>query len=284
MLKIYLTETEDIGIAKQLFTEYLEFLEKEFQPEFYATDIVNLGKYNIYLKLLVDGVTGRPFSAVTMPPFEGPKESHRDEIIEYSRNKYSSNRKDVEERIAKWTGSFVLKDQKQGSNVMMYDAKCQKCGKWTKVPFKPEPGKRLFCKTCLKELEAQRAERSGRNNNTNDRQDYNQSQNSPQTQNQNQNQSQNQNHEPENRGGEMSLGKLLTKKPVSFSRSRRNNNNANQKKEVNKNELQQALRESQQSENEQSQSCSQSEREVYESGQQSVQRKGKIIPGQTVKF
>ncbi|HEB01417.1 MAG TPA: DUF87 domain-containing protein, partial [Candidatus Portnoybacteria bacterium] len=33
-----------------------EFLEKEFEPEFNMNDLVNLTKYNVYLKLMIDGV------------------------------------------------------------------------------------------------------------------------------------------------------------------------------------------------------------------------------------
>ena len=40
-----------------------DFLEKEFGPEFTAQDLVNLPNYHIYLKLMIDGVTSRPFSA-----------------------------------------------------------------------------------------------------------------------------------------------------------------------------------------------------------------------------
>ncbi len=47
-----------------------EFLEKEFEPEFTPQDIVNLPNYNIYLKLMVDGITSRPFSATTLPPIK----------------------------------------------------------------------------------------------------------------------------------------------------------------------------------------------------------------------
>ena len=46
-----------------------EFLEKELEPEFNPQDMINLPNYNIYLKLMVNGVTSRPFSAITLPPF-----------------------------------------------------------------------------------------------------------------------------------------------------------------------------------------------------------------------
>jgi hypothetical protein len=49
-----------IGLADALV------LEKEFHPEFAATDLVNLPNYHIYLKLMIDGVVSKPFSAVTL--------------------------------------------------------------------------------------------------------------------------------------------------------------------------------------------------------------------------
>ncbi len=42
-------------------------LEKEFHPEFSAHDLVNLPNYHVYLKLMIDGVASKPFSAVTLP-------------------------------------------------------------------------------------------------------------------------------------------------------------------------------------------------------------------------
>ena len=44
-----------------------EVMEKEFYPEFFATHLVNLPNYHVYLKLMVDGVVSKPFSAVTLP-------------------------------------------------------------------------------------------------------------------------------------------------------------------------------------------------------------------------
>jgi hypothetical protein len=44
-----------------------EFLEQEFAPEFTQEDLVNLPKYKIYLKLMIDGVTSNSFSASSRP-------------------------------------------------------------------------------------------------------------------------------------------------------------------------------------------------------------------------
>lgn len=85
-----------------------ELLEKEFMPEFEATDIVNLGFRQIYLKLMIDGVTSHSFSAMTMDTIAKPAVSHRDEVIEYSRSMYAKPRAGVEEEISKWRTPLIL--------------------------------------------------------------------------------------------------------------------------------------------------------------------------------
>src|SRR5581483_9660075 len=77
-----------------------EFLEKEFMPEFLQTDLVNLAKANIYIKLMIDGIASRPFSAETIPPQHTPLNSYRDVIIKNSRERYGTTRAVVESRIA----------------------------------------------------------------------------------------------------------------------------------------------------------------------------------------
>ncbi len=82
-----------------------EFLEKEFDPVFTMNDIVNLPKYHIYLKLMIDGVAADAFSATTLPPVnEGHTYGQEKAIIEYTRKMYASKRADVERRIAVWSG------------------------------------------------------------------------------------------------------------------------------------------------------------------------------------
>ena len=82
-----------------------EFLEPEFMPEFLQQDLVNLAKHNIYLKLMIDGVSSRPFSATTLPPLKGPLVSQRDVIIANSQQKYGTVRSIVEQRIASEWGA-----------------------------------------------------------------------------------------------------------------------------------------------------------------------------------
>ena len=79
-----------------------EFLEKEFAPALLAEDLVNLGIYQIYIKLMIDGVTSAPFSAVTIPPIECPAVSYREQVIAYSRDTFARPREVVENEIKEW--------------------------------------------------------------------------------------------------------------------------------------------------------------------------------------
>lgn len=45
-----------------------EFLEREFRPEFGVEDLIGLPNHHVYLKLLIDGVVSRPFSAEVERP------------------------------------------------------------------------------------------------------------------------------------------------------------------------------------------------------------------------
>lgn len=77
-------------------------LAKQFAPVFSPEDLVALEKHHIYLKLMIDGMESRPFSASTLPPI-ARHEGHRQAIIEASRRRYAPKTvQEVEERIAKW--------------------------------------------------------------------------------------------------------------------------------------------------------------------------------------
>lgn len=79
-----------------------EVLEKEFAPQFTMEDLVNLGLFQIYLKLMIDGVSSSPFSAATLPQIDRPIISYKKEIIEYSRSHYANPRDVVEDNIRAW--------------------------------------------------------------------------------------------------------------------------------------------------------------------------------------
>ncbi len=79
-----------------------EVLEKEFAPEFTAEDIVNLGFAQIYLKLMIDGISSHPFSATTLPPIAQPEVSNVNKVIEESRKQFAKDRAVVEKDISDW--------------------------------------------------------------------------------------------------------------------------------------------------------------------------------------
>jgi hypothetical protein len=92
-------------ISFRLGAEDAQFLEREFLPEFSAQDFTNLPKYNIYLKLTVNGVAARPFSAITLPPPQKTEESNKEKIIKVARERYATPREIIEEKISRWTGA-----------------------------------------------------------------------------------------------------------------------------------------------------------------------------------
>lgn len=73
-----------------------EHLEKIFEPKFMATDLVNLGQYQIYLTLMIDGIGSQPFSAVTLPSLDKPHVSYKEMAIAASRRNFTGKRDVVE--------------------------------------------------------------------------------------------------------------------------------------------------------------------------------------------
>jgi len=147
-------------IAFRVGAEDAEYLEKEFAPEIFATDFVNLTKYNVYLKLMIDGISSRPFSAQTLLPFDPLAESNKEKIIRASREKYGVPRASIEEKITLWVGELKetpVRQEKPASTVL-YDAQCASCGKWTKVVFPPDGTRPVYCKTCLKKIRPEPAQ------------------------------------------------------------------------------------------------------------------------------
>jgi len=147
-------------VTFRIGAEDAETLEPEFSPEFEAQDLVNLAKYNIYLKLMIDGISSRAFSATTLPPLPYPDKNFKETIINVSRERYGTPRNKIEEKIIKWSGNLELpgKAKEEVSSqsgpshqAELYEALCSKCGKWTHVVFKPDGVRPVYCKNCLKE-------------------------------------------------------------------------------------------------------------------------------------
>jgi len=76
-----------------------ETLKTIFEPTFYAEDLVNLGRFQIYLTLMIDSIGSQPFSANTLPAVEEPPKSFAERIVERSREQFGRSRTSVEEII-----------------------------------------------------------------------------------------------------------------------------------------------------------------------------------------
>jgi len=77
-----------------------EYLATELDP-FTEADLVNLDKYNIYLKLAIDGITSPAFSAMTLAPPKD-RQGHKEKIVSQSQERYAKPRDFVEEKITQW--------------------------------------------------------------------------------------------------------------------------------------------------------------------------------------
>lgn len=167
-----------------------EFLEKEFGPQFTAVDLVNLPKYHMYLKLMIDGLISEPFSATGLPPLM-PEEltGNKEKIIAVSRERYSRERASVEDKISRWaesmreereeervsarddrrddrrsTGMNMRRKQqprrdfdrqpqaRRDANTPLYEATCSQCSKIVQVGFKPDGSRPIYCDDCFQQF------------------------------------------------------------------------------------------------------------------------------------
>jgi len=76
-----------------------ETLEPIFSPPFMAPDLVNLGAYQVYLTLMIDGAGSQPFSASTLPPVKTPDKSHKHMVIKRSQENYCCTREEAEQLV-----------------------------------------------------------------------------------------------------------------------------------------------------------------------------------------
>ncbi len=148
-----------------------EFVENEFSPEFNVNDLVGLGFAQIYLKLMIDGFTSRPFSATTLPPQSQPEKSSREKIIRISRERYGGlPRREVEEKIARWSGviettaEFKKPEKKKEPSAAsvprplapsVFVDRCWDCGKQVELNFKPDGVRPVYCQECLVRVRSQ---------------------------------------------------------------------------------------------------------------------------------
>ncbi len=135
------------------------FMESEFMPRFLPEDIINLPKYGIYLKLMIDGVTSQPFSATPLPANSQKTES-AERVIAQSRERYAGKRQEIEDHVAVWSGfdpnidvgealAKVAKEKKEAKKAaFMHEYTCAKCGKLFSLPVELDKSRPIYCDDC----------------------------------------------------------------------------------------------------------------------------------------
>ena len=124
-------------IAFRVGPEDGEVIEKLFAPTFYADDIVNLGRFEIYLSLMIDGIGSQPFSASTLPPIPKSDIDFTDEVIESSRKLYGNSRDQVSKNILEWIEKEYQSQKqkkKQDKNAAKWEEKKKRPGWVDKKP------------------------------------------------------------------------------------------------------------------------------------------------------
>ncbi|PJE76509.1 hypothetical protein COV05_04030 [Candidatus Uhrbacteria bacterium CG10_big_fil_rev_8_21_14_0_10_48_16] len=155
------------------------FMEAEFMPRFTPEDIINLPKYNIYIKLLIDGVTSQPFSAITLPPIAQITNSAQ-KVIKISRERYAQPRSAIEDKILVWSGMAnadvdemmkVAEQKKQASTQASggkprFEYNCTRCNTEVVLPVELDRSRPIYCDDCITIV---REERKGKKGKTSDR-------------------------------------------------------------------------------------------------------------------
>jgi tRNA isopentenyl-2-thiomethyl-A-37 hydroxylase MiaE len=115
-----------------------EIFEKEFAPVFVMDDFVNLSAYQIYLRLMIDGVGTKPFSAHTLDPIRQPAHSYQQAVLAHSRSTYAKLKFEAEEEIARFYEPVIKEEKKK--ELSEYKKQEQRKDQYQdqKKPFKTE--------------------------------------------------------------------------------------------------------------------------------------------------
>ncbi|MCR4314504.1 MAG: type IV secretion system DNA-binding domain-containing protein [Candidatus Uhrbacteria bacterium] len=148
------------------------WMETEFMPRFTPEDVINLPKYNVYLKLLIDGVTSQPFSAITLPPIS-QKTGSEQKVIKISRERYAKPRAEIEQKVLQWSGmedadvDELLKeaaDKKKAakdSKKPRFEYTCSRCGSEVVLPVELDRSRPIYCDDCIAIVRDERKGKKG---------------------------------------------------------------------------------------------------------------------------
>lgn len=99
-------------VSFQVGFDDADYLYKQYGEEVTATDLVSLSKYTAYSRLLIDGMPSKTFSMETMPPPKlSVEEGRREKIIKMARERYSTSRAVVEDKIRRWSEGAKIENE-----------------------------------------------------------------------------------------------------------------------------------------------------------------------------
>ncbi len=90
-------------ICFRIGVEDAEIMAKEFAPVFNEFDVINIDRYNAYVKLMINGTASRPFNMETYPKPPGADAQAAAIIKNLSRLKYGKPRSEVQAEIMERT-------------------------------------------------------------------------------------------------------------------------------------------------------------------------------------
>jgi hypothetical protein len=89
-------------ITFRVGAEDAQKLGKYFAPTFEPDDLIKLNNQHVFINMIIDGEKAIPFSGKTLRMPE-PEQDFTQQLVELSRQQFSSSRTDVEREIVEWT-------------------------------------------------------------------------------------------------------------------------------------------------------------------------------------
>ncbi len=86
-------------VSFRIGVEDAEIMAKEFAPVFNEYDVINIDRFNAYVKLMINGTASRPFNMQTLPPSAGGSPALAQGIKQLSKLKFGRPRSEVEADI-----------------------------------------------------------------------------------------------------------------------------------------------------------------------------------------
>jgi len=122
-------------IAFRIGVEDAETMAKEFAPVFNEFDLVNIDRFNAYVKLMINGTGSKPFNMATLPPPDGGSAALAAQIRELSRMKFGRPRAEVEKELTE--GSLVAEKAKAEREAVLARAAAAEAAKQTQAEKSP---------------------------------------------------------------------------------------------------------------------------------------------------